>query len=293
MNLSGPTRKAVFICVSILFCLLIAACTSKPKKEPRRFDITGKVVSVDKAKKQVVLAHQDIPGFMKAMTMDFTLKDEWAFNVLEPGDQISGQLVVDPDGAYIEGISIAKHASADADSSTSPVHEPEVGDSPPDFGFVNQDGRKVELRQFRGKPLLLTFIYTRCPLPDYCIRMSNNFAEVERNLKQSDPTLYSKLQLLSISIDPEFDQPQVLKQYAKSFAGQVDPKLEHWQFVTGKPADIRKTAEYFGLSYVKQNNQIVHSLRTALISGDGKIAALYEGNDWKPEDAIRDLKQLK
>ena len=123
--------------------------------------------------------------------------------------------------------------------------------------------------------------------------MSNNFAEIERRLKQQDPALYQKLQMLSISIDPEFDRPQVLRQYAKSYAGEVDPKLQHWQFASGSPEAIRKTADYFGLSYMKESNQIVHSLRTVLIASDGKIAGLYEGNDWRPEDVIRDLQGLK
>ena len=144
MTSFSHTRKigcVLFIAALILGCIS-SGCSSKPKKEARRYDITGKVVSVDKAKKQVVLAHHDIPGFMKAMTMDFKVKDEWTLDVMEPGDKLSGQLVVDPDGAYIEGISIAKHAGTEPERSSSPVHEPKVGDEPPDFTLINQDGEK-------------------------------------------------------------------------------------------------------------------------------------------------------
>ena len=270
--------------------ILLAACTNKPKVEARHYEITGKVVSVDKAKKQVVLSHKDIPGYMQAMTMGFSLKEEWAFNVLEPGDQVSGDLVVTDNDAHIEGITISKHEGTAPEPSASTVHQPKPGDEPPDFALVNQDGRRIHLRQFRGNPLLLTFIYTRCPLPDYCIRMSGNFADIETQLKQQDPAQFAKLRLLSISIDPEFDQPKVLKQYAKNYTGQIDPQSQQWQFAGGDPKAIRKMANYFGLSYLKENNQIVHSLRTALIGADGKIISVYEGNDWKPEDVIHDLK---
>lgn len=271
----------------------MSGCSSKPKTEPRRYEIAGKVISVDKAKKQVVLSHKDIPGYMDAMTMGFRLKDEWAFNVLESGDQLSGQLVVEGGDSYIENVTIAKHEGTAPESNAHAAHEPSIDEEVPNFAFTNQDGKRIHLRQFRGKSLLLTFIYSRCPLPDYCIRMSGNFAEIERQLKQQGPTAQQKLQMLSISIDPEFDKPQVLKQYAKSYAGEVDPKLEHWQFAGGKPEEIRKAADYFGLSYLKESNQIVHSLRTALIGADGKIVAVYHGNDWKAEDVIGELRAMK
>ncbi len=285
---------AVFFCVIILLGLLLAlsGCSSKPKKESRRYEITGKVISVDKTKKQVMLAHEDIPGLMKGMTMGFRLKDDWPLNTLAPGDHLNGVLVMDPDGEYIESVVITRRSGTEPEPSTSNAHLPEVGDEVPDFAFLNQDGRHVSMKQFRGRPLLLTFIYTRCPLPDYCIRMSSNFADIARQLKQQDAALYAKLQMLSISIDPEFDKPAVLKQYAKNYAGEIDPKSQHWQFVGGPPEDIRKTADYFGLSYLKEKDQIVHSLRTVLLDGNGKIVALYHGNEWKTADVVRDLQKF-
>jgi protein SCO1/2 len=123
--------------------------------------------------------------------------------------------------------------------------------------------------------------------------MSDNFGLVARQLKSADPAVYGKLQMLSLSIDPEFDKPAVLKNYGKSFAGTVDPTFTHWQFGSANPKDTRDFANYFGLSYEKEQDQIVHSLRTALIDPSGKIAALYNGNDWKPDDVIRDLKNMK
>ncbi len=169
---------------------------------------------------------------------------------------------------------------------------PEVGEALPDFSFVDQNGRRVHLHQFRGKPLLLTFIYTRCPLPDFCIRMSNNFGQLAKNLKQGAPAVYGRLQLLSISIDPEYDKPAVLMRYGKAYAGDIDPKFEHWRFVSGTTAETRKAADFFGLTYVPENGQIVHSLRTVLVAPDGKIAAQYGGNDWTPGEVEAELKKL-
>jgi protein SCO1/2 len=173
------------------------------------------------------------------------------------------------------------------------MHLPQKGEAVPDFHFVNQEGHPIHLAQFRGQPLLITFIYSRCPLPDYCIRMSNNFAEVAQTLQKNNPAAFARLQMLSISIDPEFDDPKVLRAYGKNYAGAVDPNLRHWSFATGKPGDIRKAAEYFGLSYETQNGQIIHDLRTALVDADGKIAEFYSGNQWKSADLAAQIEALQ
>jgi protein SCO1/2 len=229
---------------------------------------------------------------MAGMTMPFRIQDDWVFNVARPGDELHGTLAVSPDRAYITDVSINQNAATAAGSSTSKAHLPEVGEALPDFSFVDQNGRRVHLHQFRGRPLLLTFIYTRCPLPDFCIRMSNNFGQLARDLKQASPAVYGRLQLLSISIDPEYDKPAVLMRYGKTYAGDIDPKFEHWRFVSGTPAETRKAADFFGLTYVPENGQIVHSLRTVLVAPDGKIAAQYSGNDWTPGEVAAELKKL-
>ncbi len=280
-----------------LFALLLAAialnsCKSEPKPEPRRYELDGKIVAVKAAEKSLTISHKDIPGLMKGMTMDFTVKDDWVLKAAKPGDHIGAVLVMDPDGEYLENVSLTQQGSA-PDASTSAVHMPETGEQVPDFAYVDQSGRKGSLAALRGRPVLLTFIYTRCPLPDYCIRMSGNFAELEKQLKQQSPEMYGKLVLLSVSIDPEYDKPAVLKQYGKNYVGQVDPGFEHWKFVSAPPVETRKFAEWFGLQYIKQENQIVHSLRTTLIGPDGKVVALYSGNEWKPADVIKDLNAIK
>ncbi len=278
------TSFAVLLIASLSITL---GCKSKESAPARHFDFRGKVVSIDKDKSEVMVAHDEIKGYMAAMTMSFKVKDRWALDVMKPGDQLTATLTV-ADEALLENVSVTQSTGEPPSSGT--AHEPAVGDRVPNFKFVNQDGKPVAVENLRGRPLLLTFIYTRCPLPDYCIRMSDNFAMVARELQKSDT--YSKVQLMSISIDPEYDKPQILKSYGERYASSLDPQFSHWQFVSASPEATRKAAEWFGLNYMEENGQIVHSLRTAVIGSDGKFVEMYRGNGWKPSDAAEKLKQL-
>jgi protein SCO1/2 len=163
---------------------------------------------------------------------------------------------------------------------------PEPGDTIPDFGLLNQDNRPIHLHQYRGRPLLLTFIYTRCPLPDYCPLMSGNFSAIHYTLKslpQSDKTPH----LLTVSFDTDHDTSSVLREYAARYMKPV--RFDQWEFATGSPEEIREITGFFGLVYRKETNQIVHSLVTALIDGDGKLVRLYRGNQWRPDEVLKDL----
>jgi protein SCO1 len=286
-------RLRVRIFLSVLLLLCIFGCKSqKPAAAERRFPIEGRVVAVNPAEHTITLDHHEVVGYMKGMTMGFTVREAWVFKVVHPGDTVQATLVVSDD-TFLENISVTQARGAADLSTTSPMHLPQKGEAVPDFHFVNQEGRPIHLAQFRGQPLLVTFIYSRCPLPDYCIRMSNNFAEVAETLQKSNPAAFAKLQMLSISIDPAFDEPKVLRGYGKNYAGAVDPNFKHWSFATGKPGDIRKSAEYFGLSYETENGRIVHDLRTALVDADGKIAEFYTGNRWQPSDLAPRIEALQ
>ena len=166
--------------------------------------------------------------------------------------------------------------------------EPERGDEVPDFSLVNQDGRRINLHQYRGRTLILTFIYTRCPLPDYCPLMTEHFTRISEGLKQ-DPELYKQTHMLSISVDPEYDTPKVMRAYAES-NGQRS--FDHWEFATGLAEEVRRAADYFGLEYYPESDQIIHSLRTALIAPDGKLLKIYRGNEWKPAELLTDLRTM-
>ena len=265
----------------LALALLATSCSRKPAD--KRYELQGEVVAVDSAAHQITVAHQDIPGLMPGMTMPFLVgpNDEWVFGKIAPGDQIHATLVIGKQ-AQLQDISFTKQAPAAGDGTTT-THLPQAGDQVPDFTFTNQDGKRIHLAQFRGQPLLLTFIYTRCPMPDFCLLMSNNFSEILKELHEK-PTAFRNAQLLSISIDPDYDKPPVLRQYGQRYVGDIDPNFQHWQFASGSPEQVRKAADYFGLAYNSKSGQIVHSLSTVLIGPDGKVQKLFLGNDWKPAD---------
>ena len=285
---SGVLRFAVVLSLGFL---LVSACRLIDKSPEHRYDIKGKVVSVDKGQRKVTIAHEDIAGYMTAMTMPFAIKDDWAFGVLQPGDSVNAELVVDGSHSWLEGIVITQE-SADGSESLAPgaAKEAAPGDEVPDFTLINQDGVRINLHQYRGKAVLLTFIYTRCPLPDYCPLMSNNFADIESALKK-DPALYGGTHLLSITIDPRNDSPAVMRSYGLGYVPEGGtPDFGHWEMATGSPDDVKRIAEFFGLRYWEESGQIVHSLRTALVGPDGKVLKVYRGNDWKPDAVLADVK---
>jgi protein SCO1/2 len=269
----------------LLLVVSFSACSHQPAA--KRYELQGRVVAVDSGARQLTVAHQDIPGLMESMTMPFTVndKDAWVFKSIAPGDQVHATLVLS-DHAELQDITFTK-GDTQSDG-TSALRIPQPGDEVPDFTLVNQNGKAIHFQQFRGKPLLLTFIYTRCPFPDYCPRMSNNFGQVMQQL-QKDPKVFDQAQLLSISIDPENDKPAVLRRYGERYVGRVDPKFAHWEFASGSPEQVRKTADFFGLAYNQKDGQIVHALVTVLVGKDGKVAKVYSGNDWKPDQVAADF----
>jgi protein SCO1/2 len=273
----------------VLFALIALSLGSCVRKPERRYDLSGKIVAVDRNAHQLTIQHQDIAGLMPGMTMPFNVNDDWVFDAAQPGDNITATLVIAGDSSHLENVVVTK--SSGPPPSEASVRIPQIGDRVPDFTFVNQDGKRLRLSQFKGKAVLLTFIYTRCPLPDYCIRMSNNFGAVAKELKQQ-PALYDKFEQLSISFDPKYDTPKILQAYGSNYAGEVDPKFTHWQFVTSTPAEIKKITDFFGLTYMPDGGQIVHSLRTAVIAPNGTVADVYNGNDWKPNDAVEAVKSV-
>jgi len=276
--------------VSMAFAL--AACQTQKPLPQQRFDLKGKVVAVNTGESTVTLAHEAIPGYMAAMTMDYPVKDKWAFSVLKPGQTVTATLVVASDRAWLEGIVVSEEAKPESTSlaPTGGAGAP-LGEEVPDFALVNQDGKLIHLHQYRGKPLLLTFIYTRCPLPDYCPLMSKNFAQILGQVR-SDPTLAPSTHLLSISIDPDYDKPAVLRAYGLDCAGAPHP-FNDWEFASGTPEQVRRVAEFFGLKCWTEGGQIVHALITALIGPDGKVRQLYRGNDWQPAQVLSDLGNLR
>lgn len=280
---------AGLVCFSMVFSL--ASCHSEKPLPEQRFDLRGKVVGIDKGAGTARLQNEAIPNYMAAMTMDYPVKDKWVFDVLKPGQTVRATLVVSTDRAWLEGIVVTEEAKAQR-GSTADVNSAgtAIGKEVPDFPLINQDGKHIHLHQYRGKALLLTFIYTRCPLPNYCPLMSKNFAQILEQT-QGDPKLFASTHLLSISIDPEYDKPAVLHAYGMACAGNLHP-FEHWEFASGSPEQVRKIAEFFGLKYWTDSGQIVHALVTALVGADGKVDKVYRGNDWQPAEVLADFRAL-
>ncbi len=295
-------RYKVF--AAFLVCLMpmwIAGCkqtgsgssASTASGDLKTFPVRGKIVSVDTAKGSVLLAHEAIPGFMEAMTMSYKLKDPAALSELHPGDRIVARLLVrkTSDGyedPMLDEIVVTAQAKPDYKPAAQ-YHVPTQGDVVPDFKLINEEGRSIHLAQFKGKAVLLTFIYTQCPLPDYCPRMSQNFAEINKDLK-SDPAAYAKTRLISISFDPKHDTPSVMKAYGKVYAGGVN--FDHWEFATIPQDQLTKMLEFFGIGLTPgESGTFNHSLSTAIIGADGKIAAWYPSNEWTPGEVLPVLKR--
>jgi protein SCO1 len=261
--------------------------------QARRYELRGVIVSFDKGQQQIVVAHEEVPGLMEPMTMPFTLREPTAYDVMKPGAEIRATLVVSGARTWLESpvITVREPAGSAAPAAATPA-EPEPGAAVPDFSLVNQDGERLDLGRYRGRALALTFIYTRCPLPEYCTLMSTNFAEVNRAL-ESDPALASKTRLLSVSIDPEHDTPKALRSYGAAHTGNYsEEKFRTWEFATGEPEEVKRFATFFGLAYTREGAEVVHSLRTAVVTPDGKLHKLYRGNEWKPAELIAELRKL-
>lgn len=282
-------RLLVFMFGACALSLAVFSACRRPSPSGTRYDFKGKVVSVEKDKQQVTVSHEEVKGYMPAMVMPFKLKDAWPFEVLSAGDQISATLVVDGPAAWLEDVVITQEGSASTTAAGAEATEAKPGDEVPNYGLVNQDGKMIKIHDYRGKALLLTFIYTRCPIPEYCTLMSNNFAQVDQEL-QKHGDAYQRTHLLSISIDPDYDTPAVLRSYGAAHTGKyADEKFDHWEFASGTKDQVKGLAQYFGLKYYEGGDRIIHGLRTVIIAPDGKVQKVYRGNDWKPSEAVSDL----
>lgn len=286
------------ISIVLLLCsaFLFSACHHAKPQTTKRYPFTGRIISIDTQAQSANIDGDLVQGFMEPMVMTYKIKLASDLQHLSPGDSISAEIVVvdhDPrdenadSDSWIENIKVTAHAAQPPAVGPKAFHMPSPGEEVPDFAFTNQDGKHISLRQFRGKVLIVTFIYTRCPFPDFCPRMSSNFAEIYKQLG-SNPAL-KDAQLLSISFDPEHDTPTVLRDYGFSVAHAHDAALfRRWQFAAPKTADLPKIAEFFALTVKPEGGMITHNLSTAVIAPDGKIVKWYHGGDWQVSDLIKD-----
>jgi protein SCO1/2 len=286
----------------MLAAIMIAGCHGSPKPDSQSaadssfkvYKLRGKVVSTNAASGEVTLDHEAIPGFMEAMTMPYKLKDANVLSELHPGDMITGDLFVSQHGdadILLDHIVIVGQAKPDYRPKIS-YHVPAPGDAVPDFKLRNQDGHVIHLDQFRGKEILITFIYTRCPLPNFCPRVTRNFADVNRSLGEN-PSLNSKTHLLCVSFDPDNDTPERLRAYGATYIGSdAKDAFQHWDFAVPEKPVLTKMALFFDVGITRAaDNSITHTLSTTLIGADGKVIRFYPGNDWTVSQVLADVKQ--
>jgi len=266
-----------------LLALLLAVAL--PAWPDQQYQATGLVLSSDPAHHTLVVSEDEIPGYMVAMVMEYQVSDVHVLSSLKPGAKIDFTLVVGKSSSYLRDIHVRAYDSVDRDPALarrlSILDEAlggksgviEKGQTVPDFTLTDQNNRSVSLDQFAGKVVALTFIYTRCPLPDYCFRMTNNFGALQ---KRFHDRLGSDLVLLSISFDPDHDRPDVLAKYAETW--KANPSS--WHFLTGPMPTIRQVCGMFGMNFWPDEGLLTHSLHTVVIDRRTKLVANIEGNQY-------------
>lgn len=272
----------------VLFFLAATAALVAAGSDERVYPASGLVIQVDNAEHSIEVSCETIPGYMEAMVMTLPVRKPEAMNGVRAGMVIDFKLSVQKDEAYAEDIRIRRYenssqepmaarqleildAATDASSRTEPVLQ--AGQVVPDFTLINQRGEKIALSSLAGKAVAITFIYTRCPLPNFCFRMSNNFGVVQKRFANR---MGKDLVLLSITFDPEHDQPDALAEYARTWSkDQIG-----WHFLTGPPPDVRKICRSFGVTAWQGEGLFTHSLHTVVLDRHARLVANLEGNEY-------------
>jgi protein SCO1/2 len=303
MEIEFQELRGLKVRVRVVFLLLLTlqltACRSTSgvasKSATQQYPVRGVVVSVNAADGEIELKHGEIPGLMEAMTMPYKVEDPAALSEVHPGDAITATIECERDAAgplnlRLKNIVIVAQARPDYKPAVQ-YHVPAPGDAVPDFKLLNQSGRTIELKQFRGKVVALTFIYTRCPLQDYCPRMSQNFAVINKVL-QADPKLRRETHLLSVSFDPTYDTPKMLTSYGQTYIGaNPDQAFQHWDFAAPPLDQLPKMEQYFDVGVTPgESGTLQHSLSTVIIGKDGKVIAFWPTNDWSVDELLAKMK---
>lgn len=271
--------------------VFVLACFIVGCSDVRTFDTRGRVISLDAPAGYLVVDHEDIPGLMPAMTMRLRVPDQDLMRGVASGDAISFRLNLNDDSTWVDRISLLPPDAIDGRPSqplvnpTSDVTTAMPGDLVPPFVLVDQTEARITQEELLGRPYLITFIYTRCPLPDYCPLMTQRFIALQRQLVENgDDT-----RLVSVSVDPEFDTPDVMAEYG----ARVGADFDRWTLATGSPDDISRVATIFGVFYSEGDGEINHNLSTALVGSDGRVRSVWRGNEWSPDEVIDAIRQVE
>jgi protein SCO1/2 len=239
-----------------------------------RYPVEGIVVETKPELRQMVVAHKPIDNYMPAMTMAFRVESAVDLEKLSPGTRVAFELEVGKHASIARKVKI-EEAINDLNLPKAQLNKVSIGLKMPPFSLIDQTGKTVNLSDFRGKVVVVDFIYTRCPLPDVCPRLSANFASVSKKLRGRD------VEFLSITIDPQYDTPAVLAEYAQRWQAG-----DSWKFLTGTPEKIQEVAGLFGLVYWPEEGSITHSVATAVIGRDGTLVAKIDGARYRPDQLL-------
>ena len=259
----------------------------------RVYYVLGNVKQLRLPEKRVIVEHEEIAGFMDAMTMPFNVANTNEFSTIATNDQIHFRLVVQDDRSWIDQVTKVGEVMNLTNVTRKDFRlvrdvEPlEIGDPLPNYPLTNHLGQAFHTGDFKGQVLVITLIFTRCPLPDFCPRMSLNFSRAHKLLR-SDPAAPSNWHLLSVSFDPEFDTPSVLAAHARQHGADAD-----WTFATGALIEIDDLTERFGMFFAREAGGVTfnHNLRTIVIGPAGKVRNVFIGNSWQPEELVELIKQ--
>src|SRR5436190_7039321 len=274
----------------ILLYLVTLVCVTgcSRRADPSVYIVEGTVERTYPGEARIQIAHDQIPGYMQAMTMDFDAKDPDALTGLQPGDRVRFNLVVTREKGWIENVHRVGRAALKLPRTLAAptTWEPplKVGQVIPDVAFTNELGESVKLSDYRGQALAISFIFTRCPFPDYCPRMSRQMAKVHESLSFI-PNAPTNWHLFSISFDPEYDRPNILREYRRN----LHVEDGRWHFLTGAPDDLKGFCAQFGVYFMRNRGTIDHNLVTAVIDTQGRLQRLFPGNKWRPDDVIDEL----
>lgn len=268
---------------------LLGACTGTPPRPVKQYELTGQVLAVYETRQELAIKHDDIEGYMPGMTMSFPVATKSLMAGRTPGELIKATLEVDGLVGRIVTITHVGNAPL-PDTNTAAMTEGilAVGDQVPDAALIDQQDRRRSLSEWIGTPTVITFIYTRCPLPNFCPAMNRHFAALQKGLT-ADPTLAGRARLISITFDPEHDTPAVLA----DFAAKHDSDPAVWTWLTGDRVTTDRLAAKFGVGLIREKDtptEVIHNLRTTLVDGAGRVVRIYSGSDWTPAAVLADIR---
>ena len=270
-------RRATLLVVLIV-CAIGAGCSADARVDVRRYQLTGVVAARDASSSRVLVAHEAIAGLMPAMSMEFEVRG--GTPSIGEGDRIAATLVLTDTKSWLEDVKVTARDGA-APSGPTAAGRATPGAVVPDLPLVDQNGARFTLRDSAGQVRIVTFMYTRCPLPDFCPLMVKNLEAVRRRANKEG--VGSQLALLGVTLDPAFDTPSVLRGYGESMLKPPDP-FDQWTLATGTAAQIEDVARFFGVGYRAEGGLVTHTLTTAIVSHDGRIIRVFESNSWRPDE---------